>query len=211
MYTQKIIFSSIVTGYFGGRCAGLYGAAAGYALPIAFYSYSESDRSWFHFNPKQQIKYLIKTICAFGLTKKIVAEAIIMTLIFARQINNAHDLKGQTDHQKIIEKFSKSALYFYFGLFGPVTEEILFRGFIMDVLRSLLPKNGTKAARIALQGLLFGALHYRASQSLSNYLIVADSALFGMACGYLMEETSNIALPILFHSCSNLLALTFRD
>lgn len=58
--------------------------------------------------------------------------------------------------------------------------------------------------RIALQAAIFGLMH--SNHQLNNYHIVTQTALAGCAFGYLMEKTSNLAVPLIYHSAGNFLA-----
>lgn len=87
-------------------------------------------------------------------------------------------------------------------ILAPVFEEIFFRGLFYSALRR---KMGARAA-IALDGLVFGALHFQP-------LYVVSLVLVGMVLAYVYEKTdslfSSMAAHALYNLCVALVALHF--
>ena len=79
-------------------------------------------------------------------------------------------------------------------LFAPITEELLFRGWIYTSLRALF---GVKFG-IALSAALFGLAHWE-----STHLYALAVFPVGLALGYVRERTGSVAASITFHALYN--------
>ena len=84
---------------------------------------------------------------------------------------------------------------------APVVEEFFFRGFFYGALRS---RFGVWSAA-ALNGLLFGAIHYSGPDTLS---ILPPLAFLGFAFCLLYERTGTLYAPIAFHALNNAIAFS---
>jgi len=77
-------------------------------------------------------------------------------------------------------------------IFGPIAEELLFRGFLFKALRNKYPF----AVSAGISSLIFSLLHLEPGHILPLFVI-------GMALSYLYERTQNITSPIIFHTLFN--------
>jgi uncharacterized protein len=84
---------------------------------------------------------------------------------------------------------------------APAAEEFFFRGFFYRALRSRFPVIGAAA----IDGLLFGAIHYDVSGG-SGLLIVPPLALLGFVFCLIYERTGSIYPTIALHSVNNTIA-----
>ena len=84
---------------------------------------------------------------------------------------------------------------------APVIEEFFFRGFFYGALRT---RFGVWSAA-ALDGILFGAIHYSGPDTLS---ILPPLALLGVAFCLLYERTGTLYAPIAFHALNNAIAFS---
>ncbi|MCR5451468.1 MAG: CPBP family intramembrane metalloprotease [Lachnospiraceae bacterium] len=84
----------------------------------------------------------------------------------------------------------------YAVIFGPVSEELIFRGLIYGKLR----RSYRFWTANILQALLFALFHMNPMQGIYVFLM-------GIVFGYLMEKTGNIYVTIMLHICYNALAL----
>ncbi|MGA8165480.1 MAG: CPBP family intramembrane glutamic endopeptidase [Waddliaceae bacterium] len=215
----KSICSSVVLGLFCYALCGAFAMAIGVALPLAFYATAKCDRSWINTeNIGTQLKILaIAQLSCFFIKIRILTW---IANLFDYSKVDPSDIPGQKDHQEVVQAYVKQdkigTLYQSWCLKGPLMEEILFRGFLMDVLHyaqrkwspGAVDSTSAKVVRVGLQAIAFGAAHYRPSQKLSNYVIVAGTAISGVCYGYLREKTSNVVLPYLAHMIHNFIALS---
>jgi membrane protease YdiL (CAAX protease family) len=98
--------------------------------------------------------------------------------------------KGQSQ-SSYTELFS--ILAFGAVFIGPLVEELIFRGIILNVLKV---KYGNKLALI-VSSVLFSVVHVNPSQ-------MAVALVIGLILGYIFILTNSLAFVILLHSMSNL-------
>lgn len=81
----------------------------------------------------------------------------------------------------------------------PITEELLFRGFLQNWLKQLTSVSWA----VVLSSILFASLHYAQDQELANWHIV--TALFVVSCflGYVYERQKTLWAPIALHITVN--------
>lgn len=96
------------------------------------------------------------------------------------------------------------ALAFFIIFVTPLLEELLFRGFIQNFLKSFL---GMRWA-IIFTSILFSLFHYSSSQSLDNLIILA--VLFILSCflGFIYERQQSLLAPMGLHSMFNAVTIT---
>ena len=82
------------------------------------------------------------------------------------------------------------SMFFYVALLGPVAEELVYRGFVLQTLK----KNG-KVFAIVASSILFGVMHANLPQSLFAFMV-------GLVLGYVAMEYS-IWWSILLHVLNN--------
>ena len=87
-------------------------------------------------------------------------------------------------------------------ILGPISEEVLVRGFLYGYLRKLLGIG----PGLVLQALLFSALHLGSSSHSSLHTAI-DAFLIGSMLGILYEKTGSLFAPIICHSTVNYLAV----
>jgi len=158
------------------------------------------------------IKYLKSSYLDFKLSIKRAADAtrkyliILPVLIVIVLINNfvLERIGIDTTTNPAVELFLKiksmSLLSFFIlqiVLFGPVAEELFFRGFVYKLIRK---KYGFFLSALS-SSLLFAALH-RSSQDLLPLTTISISLC------YVYEKTNNIASPIFFHIIHNSLSVS---
>lgn len=83
------------------------------------------------------------------------------------------------------------------GIIGPVCEELIFRGFLLQYMFKNLP--GKVHGPVIFTGLLFGLAH-------ANPWQFAYAFPLGVFLGYLMYYTGSVVFPVLFHIATNLTA-----
>ncbi len=83
---------------------------------------------------------------------------------------------------------------------APITEEFLFRGFILSVV------TGTNFERILITSILFGVWHLKNLRVLTFSLLIYQviyAFVFGFPLGYLAIYSQSLFLPILVHTINN--------
>ena len=143
--------------------------------------------------PRKDIpKYALISIGMGGLSA--------LWLIFADKILSSITLVKNSlqNFSQISESLNNEAYIFIFLsviLFGPVVEELLFRGLIFNEIDKI--KGG--ATPIILSGLLFGLFHREPVQ-------VVYSSILGIILGFVYSKTRSLPLVIFMHMLNNLVA-----
>ena len=114
-------------------------------------------------------------------------------------------LNGTPQHQEVITRFLKetspgivTSMLFFAALFGPFTDEVLFRGFLQPALREAV--GAWKA--IFLSAFLFAFVHL-------NVYVFLQIFLLGLVLAYLFENTGTLLSPIFVHMLHNITTLTY--
>lgn len=85
----------------------------------------------------------------------------------------------------------------------PMTEELLFRGFLQSWLRTIMGKS--KA--IMLSSFLFAGMHYSSSQGVANGELLFSLFILSLFLGYLYERQRTLWAPIGLHAAFNAISI----
>jgi membrane protease YdiL (CAAX protease family) len=114
-------------------------------------------------------------------------------------------LNGTPQHQEVVTRFMEesspgilTSILLFAALFGPFTEEILFRGFLQPALRETV---GAWRA-ILLSAFLFAFVHL-------NVYVFLQIFLLGLVLAYLFEKTGTLLSPLFVHMLHNTTTLTY--
>lgn len=94
-----------------------------------------------------------------------------------------------------IARFSPWVTFAVIGFLGPLTEELLFRGAILQILRK---KIGPKTA-VLISSILFALIHWNLYQA--SYTVV-----LGLLLGIIALKSGSLWLPMIFHILYNTLS-----
>jgi hypothetical protein len=83
---------------------------------------------------------------------------------------------------------------------APVTEELLFRGFLQNWLKKHLGRNPA----LFFSSLAFAFFHFSFLQGLNNIPIISTLFILGLALGFIYERQHSLSASILLHSFFNL-------
>jgi membrane protease YdiL (CAAX protease family) len=87
-------------------------------------------------------------------------------------------------------------------ILAPITEELLFRGFLLNFLQN---RFGIKIA-LVVSGVLFAIFHFSISQGFGNVSLLAALSFFGIMLGIMYHKHKSLIYPILLHGLFNLLS-----
>ena len=145
----------------------------------------------------------------FGLLAAIVVN-IIMSII--EKTLGVKEIESHSAHSAM------SLLQFFIFIFicTPIAEEVLFRGFLQNILKPLKVK-GIKIIKkhvsvpVLISAMAFGLVHLIVITSGSGTLFVIRSVVFattiGLIAGYYQEKYDNNAYAITVHMAGNFVAL----
>ncbi len=145
----------------------------------------------------------------FGLLAAVVVN-IIMSII--EKTLGVKEIEAHSAHSAM------SPLQFFIFIFicTPIAEEVLFRGFLQNILKPLKVK-GIKIIKkhvsvpVLISAMAFGLVHLIVITSGSGTLFVIRSVVFattiGLIAGYYQEKFDNNAYAITVHMAANFVAL----
>lgn len=137
-----------------------------------------------------------------GLSRYAVILPIILVAGFLVELTTKN--VGMTpEHQAVVQRFLEERSYLgilaiiaFGALIGPVTEEVLFRGFLQPALKEIM--GGMKA--ILLTSFFFALVHF-------NLYIFIQIFILGLLLGYLYEKTGTLVAPLSVHILHNSVSL----
>lgn len=142
-------------------------------------------------------KYLNMNLPGIKISLKFFVLTVALILIM-ELISNAYPSFFDTDFVKESYTNSNNLIFFYFGvvIFGPLFEELLFRGFLFKGLeKSFIGGHGA----VLISSLIFSIIHVQYGFYIIVFLLFPMSLLLG----YARLESKSILLPIFLHSFNN--------
>lgn len=138
----------------------------------------------------------------FSLVGKLLIVFIFVMNYFTSQMASTfvHNIAA-SDYLQVYSGLSNDALVYYIILaltFGPITEEILFRGILYKYMR----EDFGKLFSVLFSGILFGIMH-----GTTEHLPIAIGLTF--VCCIVFEITGKLWHCILIHIASNMFSLIF--
>lgn len=184
-YKRGTLTNNFITSY---NDAFIYTEIAMFIISIISFFIMENK------NKQKQINWLnIKKIPKKLIIKYIII-ACITDIIISIMLRNITLIDTNITQSSIL-------LFIIIGLFTPISEEIIFRYFIYNILRD---NDNTKNNKIAalIQGILFGLMH-------GNIIQVGYSFAFGYMFAKINEKDNSILPGIIMHTTINITSLLF--
>lgn len=162
-----------------------------YGISIVFYAWIRNKKKWpFDFNFKLPCKKSIFDSLLFSITMVLGLNYPLNFLI--NQLSENKDMDGAIS---ILSLMSLGAVFI-----GPVIEELIFRGIILNGLKV---KYGNNLA-LLLSSVLFAIIHVQPAQIITAFFM-------GLVFGYIFIKTNNLGLVILLHSIANLTSILIGE
>lgn len=165
-----------------------YGGRVVFAI-IPFFTTLKRDFKDFINNRKEYLKEFVKILSITLLF--YVPVALIVNLITGNESTN----------QSLIKEIPLWLTAILAVIIAPISEEILFRGFIRKVFKNDL-------LFIIISGIIFGIIHCMyAEENLLMYLYILPYSVMGAGFAKLYTKTNNICTNILIHFIWNAIAM----
>ncbi|WP_111710104.1 CPBP family intramembrane glutamic endopeptidase [Lutibacter citreus] len=152
-----------------------------------------------------KLKTLLKPI-AFGLLVSFVSGIIMSIALFFSKENNTMPISNLTITQ----------ILFFVFIYSSIAEELLFRGFLLNIIRPLRTKkiavfNKKISYSVVTSALMFGLYHiipinYDKSIIYTIGMLFGPFAL-GIVAGYYQEKYENHIYAIIIHMSGNLFGM----
>jgi len=162
-----------------------------YGFLIVLYAWVRNKKKWpFDFNFKLPSKLTVFISLLFSVT-------LIIGINYPSNffLNQLFENKDTDAVNSMISLFSLGAVFI-----GPVLEELIFRGIILNGLRV---KYGNNLALI-VSSILFAIVHIQPAQ-------IITALLMGLVFGYIFIKTNSLGLVILLHSVANLTSILIGE
>jgi membrane protease YdiL (CAAX protease family) len=166
---------------------------------IFIYFFSKKKYLDFNFGKITAKQLVVPIVLVFCLS--IVTKFIFMNL--PEDVNNEHFLSSM----------SRLQIFFMAILLAPLSEELLFRGFLQNMLAPL-KSISIQLFKIKLtlpvliSGILFGLIHFSllATGSSFNFTLVTVIAalIIGLAAGYFQEKHHAFLIAVIIHMTANI-------
>ena len=154
-------------------------------------------RNFFRFHPVSRES--VVTAIPIGIGMVILVDEL--DRIFQRLIPLPGGFDQLGEVLRIHDLWSGVILIGVIVIFGPLVEELIFRGFFQRVLEFRL-KDVTRAALIS--ALVFALVHFNPWWIVQIYLI-------GVLLGYMAWRTNSIWIPVILHAMNNGFSLLFTN
>lgn len=135
--------------------------------------------------------YLSNMLPRFGLVFILYLIANLCVSSFVQDIPN---------NQAILNSLPIYITAFLAIVVGPLTEELMFRGFIKKFIKK-------DTLFVILSSLIFGLLHVLTADSLQQFVYIIPYSILGLAFSLNYVKTKNIASNIFLHSAWNTIVL----
>jgi len=161
-------------------------------VEIYFKTLKEDFKNFFkHFLTNIEIAFKYYLI---GFIIMVVSNLIIVTLI-----NNS--IAGNEEAVRSLIDLAPLYMIFSVSLYAPLTEELIFRKGIRDIISS-------KYIYILTSGMFFGFMHVIGAVTTPlDYLYLIPYSSLGIAFAYTYSKTNNIFSTIMMHSMHNTFAI----
>ncbi|MDR2084826.1 MAG: CPBP family intramembrane metalloprotease [Bacteroidales bacterium] len=165
---------------------------------------------------KRQINFKIKLPKFKTIFTPILAGLLITILVNIIMSITTIISGGNISAHSLVSNMNFIQLFISVFILASIAEELLFRGFLQNMLASL-NKFGIKLFKIRLSlpviisALMFGLAHIIIAQSGADFWLVLRTVIFttvlGLAAGYYQEKYNNSFYAIIVHMAGNLPAL----
>lgn len=93
------------------------------------------------------------------------------------------------------EPLKKAVMLFSILIYAPMTEELLFRGFVLNYLKPYIGSVGAIIGSAAV----FSVFHFSLAQGIGNLPILVSLFVFALYLGFLYEKRGSLIATILMH------------
>lgn len=165
---------------------------------------------------KKYVNYKI----SFPALRKVIKPALIgfiVSIVVNILMNiSIKILGGNMENHPALMSMSPIQIFVFVVIYASVAEELLFRGFLMNILRPLKGK-GIKVIKrrvsipVMISAIAFGLAHLFLIKTGVGFLfllrIVVFTTILGLVAGYYQEKYNNNAYAIIVHMAGNLMGL----
>ena len=157
-------------------------------LFIFFWATKKNPFKKFEINPVSPLTVILSIITGFSIN--LFVGSVLDMLPIPQAMNDEYDTAFDA-----IYKTPAWLIILGIGIIGPICEEIIFRGGVMNALR----REGNAPVAIILSGLVFGLVHLIPIQ-------VMYAAFIGIVLGIIFHTTKSLIPTIIIHIVNNIIS-----
>lgn len=156
-----------------------------------------------------KLKTLLKPI-GFGLLVSILSAMIMSITMIIYGGDNSQEIKMPASDLSVLQ------IIVFVLIYASIAEEMLFRGFLLNILKPLKKKgisvfNRKISLAVIVSAIMFGLFHIIPFDSDKNIIFTAGMLiapfLLGIVAGYYQEKYNNNAYAIIVHMAGNLVGV----
>ena len=165
---------------------------------------------------KRNVEYKI-SLPKFKKILKPILFGILVTIIVNVSLTIITKITGNNiEGMKVLEKMTPIQVFLFVFIYASVAEEILFRGFLLNILKPLNEKGIIVFKRkvsisVIISAIIFGLAHLILITTGAGLMllirVVVFTTVLGLVAGYYQEKHNNNAYAIIVHMSGNLLAI----
>ncbi len=167
----------------------------------------------YFFNKKGIINFQIGKVTIKNIILPII---LTISLLIIAEVIFSKVLGYEVDEHFASSSMSDIQIFFIVVILGSISEELLFRGFLQNMLEPI-KSYGIKISKIKLSlpvlisGLLFGIMHFGLLTMEASFpfvmRVVLSAAILGMIAGYFQEKQKNFSIALIVHVTANVMGL----
>ncbi len=167
----------------------------------------------YFFNKKGIINFQIGKVTFKNIILPII---LTISLLIIAEVIFSKVLGYEVDEHFASSSMSDIQIFFIVVILGSISEELLFRGFLQNMLEPI-KSYGIKISKIKLSlpvlisGLLFGIMHFGLLTMGASFpfvmRVVLSAAILGMIAGYFQEKQKNFSIALIVHVTANVMGL----
>ena len=164
---------------------------------IIIFGFCKQDISQVNWKPYRLIREIILSLIAFVL----LFAAYAFTILFLKALAGKDLTRSELEWLTHFRMMSTLEVYLFVlttFLVGPISEELFFRGFVYQGLKTRLPVT----LALVIQALLFSLIHIDRNVPAKLWLVV-----LGLFLGWVYQKRQNLVMPICLHMAINVVVV----
>ena len=164
---------------------------------------------------KENIRYTI-SLPKLKYVFRPILFGIVVSLVFNILMAVVAHISGDKEGHSLIFNMSPVQVFLFVFIYASIAEEILFRGFLLNILKPLKEKGISCFKRrislpVIISALAFGLAHLilitTGAGIVFLVMIVLSTTCLGLVAGYYQEKYANNAYAIIVHMAGNSIPL----
>lgn len=153
------------------------------------------------------------TACAFGFIACLISYPFVWLMTIIAKAASSYFFGPSETEQVAVEQLKltegKPVLFALMTiaivLLAPIIEELLFRGFLQNLLKRYLGRT----TALILTAIIFACAHFARSQGIGNFQLICSLSVLAFFLGFIYERQGTLWAPIALHATFNGFSVLF--